>query len=616
MSNLLPTDGYDTLVAAPASATDANIYVDLLPNGITSGVLTAFNLDGVTILEKIYFTGVTVSPPTLTGCIRGITEQPVAGTYPLTAGTGKSLPKGTRIALCDTGHYTGAALAELNGTQRTGGVLQYPVVRSINDPRHLVDKEYADALPASAYAPFMVSRNGILPTLSINVNSGYLVKADNTIAAFMGAAAFDLAPSTTSYVEMDETGAVFASGSFTAGRYPLAVVVTDPADIVSVTDARGFMGHGDGLVDRLRTWTTVQSIPADKIQVTTDPVGADDAVRLSYLQTNYFPGSAFISVCGDGSDGPLTITSGTTNIDCGGAKILVKNYTDISITGTGALIFSNPHPNGTIIFLKAIGNCELTSSASPNIDVSGLGAAGGIGATTSLANGGTGAIANFTLDLLSHGGESSATRLGGVPLNPTWQYITDVGKLDLYRNLNIICGNGGGGGGAGIISAPSHGGDGGNGGGALIMAIKGSYNQTGSIFADGKRGQDGVILGPPLSETACGGGGGGSRGSVLIIYGTLIASGTVTTNSGAGGNSSNASASSTGAGSGGGGAGSIESSGGDGGQESGGGNPGLPGGHGAGGGGAGGRRNAGGANGGGAGWASNDGLIQKNKWFF
>ena len=82
---------------------------------------------------------------------------------------------------------------------------------------------------------------------------------------------------------------------------------------------------------------------------------------------------------GTGADGALNITSGITNLDLGGATIFERNYTSISITGTGQLTFSNPHTNGTIIILKSQGNVTLTSSGNPTIDLRNLGGSGGAG---------------------------------------------------------------------------------------------------------------------------------------------------------------------------------------------------------------------------------------------
>src|SRR3990167_8668932 len=84
---------------------------------------------------------------------------------------------------------------------------------------------------------------------------------------------------------------------------------------------------------------------------------------------------------GDGADGALSITSGTTTLDCANAQVFIKNYTSIAITGTGKLAFSNPHANGTIIILKSQGAVTLTSSTAPHLDVSAMGAAGATSGT-------------------------------------------------------------------------------------------------------------------------------------------------------------------------------------------------------------------------------------------
>ena len=80
---------------------------------------------------------------------------------------------------------------------------------------------------------------------------------------------------------------------------------------------------------------------------------------------------------GDGSDGALSITSGTTNIDCGGAAYVEKNYSSFSITGSGKLTFSNPHAFGTKVKFRSQSGFTMTSSTTPNIDISSMGGEGG-----------------------------------------------------------------------------------------------------------------------------------------------------------------------------------------------------------------------------------------------
>ena len=82
---------------------------------------------------------------------------------------------------------------------------------------------------------------------------------------------------------------------------------------------------------------------------------------------------------GTGSDGALSVSSGTTTIDLGSNQVVIKNYSSISITGTGSLAFINPHANGTIIIFRCTGAVTITSSTSPVINLASLGSSAGSG---------------------------------------------------------------------------------------------------------------------------------------------------------------------------------------------------------------------------------------------
>lgn len=240
---------------------------------------------------------------------------------------------------------------------------------------------------------------------------------------------------------------------------------------------------------------------------------------------------------GTGADGALSITSGTTTLDLGGARYYIKNYTSISITGTGALAFSNPHARGTIIILKSQGNVTLTSSTNPLIDTRGMGAA----AQTE----GTGMI------LRSTQGTNSAT--GGLQWAPIQTYIESI-----YQKAVYVCAGSGGGNGDG-------GDAGGRGGGGLLIECGLAFNGTGTINTSGSNGSNGTGV-----DNA--GGGGGACGLCVVLYSSLTANSmTVTATGGAGGNGGTVS---TGVGiQGGSGAGGPGGAGGAGGT----GNPGAPG---------------------------------------
>jgi len=268
---------------------------------------------------------------------------------------------------------------------------------------------------------------------------------------------------------------------------------------------------------------------------------------------------------GDGSDGVLSISSGTVTFDLGGATAFVKNYKSISITGTGQLAFSNPHNNGTIIILKSQGDVVITSTANPAIQLSALGGIGGnpggpssSGSTnTFYANspgggwfnsggylafglsgqsdyhefggGGGGNLNNGT-----SGGSYAYTQSGS--LNWAIKLVGGFALPKLVSKTQYLVFPGGGGSGGlccGYYAVTAY--AGGRGGGALVIECGGALNFTGTINASGVNGD-----GPTNSSYGQVGGGGGAGGSVLILYNTLTANtGTINVAGGAGGSAGN-----------------------------------------------------------------------------
>lgn len=293
---------------------------------------------------------------------------------------------------------------------------------------------------------------------------------------------------------------------------------------------------------------------------------------------------------GDGSDGALTISSGTTTIDLLGAKSVEKNYTSISITGTGALAFSNPHAGGTAIILKSQGAVTITSSATRAIDVRSLGSTGGTaGASATNDNGNDGADGTSpavfyptfaetnTVPTKGLGGVSSTNKAGGTAGSISI-YVAKLSNSFVRSIVNSILlgavGGGGGGGGSGRSAGASvssgAGGAGGRGGGSLVIECAGALNFTGTIDASGTVGSvGGNASGTTNAGGGGGAGGGGAGGLVALIYKTLTAnSGTITATGGtggAGGNSYDNTGNAAG-GSGGGGGASIYGAGGAGGN--------------------------------------------------
>jgi hypothetical protein len=261
---------------------------------------------------------------------------------------------------------------------------------------------------------------------------------------------------------------------------------------------------------------------------------------------------------GTGADGALTVSSGNTAIDLGGAQVVTKNYTSISITGTGKISFTNPHANGTIIILKSQGNVTLTSSSTSMIDASNCGGAGGTGATSNYSAGtaGTAGYASSSAYLSATaatggglgyegnafagcgsggGGVTTAGENGNFYANPAGAAMSITlpnpsGSL-LYRNIVVATGGGGGG---GARYESNNGGNGGTGGGCVIIECGGYWNftTTNCTFITGGKGQD-----VPYSPNAYWGpGAGGGSGMFVAWYNKLTANtGTILYAGGAGG---------------------------------------------------------------------------------
>jgi len=251
---------------------------------------------------------------------------------------------------------------------------------------------------------------------------------------------------------------------------------------------------------------------------------------------------------GTGADGALTITSGATNIDLAGATHVTKNYSSISITGTGSLTFTNPADSGTVITLKCSGAVTITSSASPTIDLRSLGGIPGDGSVTNLTNGVAGAAGNCNMLFSTGAGGAGA---GNATTIATAGARVGVFYATIPKTIIFGCGAGGGGGGkgnggsasgggggasintngtsfVGAINVDANGANGGRGAGCIYIECAGALNITGIINASGAAGSS-------AGGTGAGGGGGGG-GSVIILYGSLTDnSGTYTVTGGSAG---------------------------------------------------------------------------------
>lgn len=235
-----------------------------------------------------------------------------------------------------------------------------------------------------------------------------------------------------------------------------------------------------------------------------------------YIGTKLVPSPYF---GGTGTDGALAISSGTTTLNTGGQSVYEKDYTSISITGTGALNFTGTTTasvkTGTTIILRSQGVCTFTSSAMTMIDLRWLGGGPSSGWVT-LGTGST----------VANGGGGSGTGQGGTgqsTVDNSGTGLISVGapggpaSPSLSSSTRMVYPGGNNGGGASIAN-------GGFGSGGLYIECAGAYNFTTGGFMG--TGQAGVATGM--------GGGGGAN--ILVFYASLTADSGTYSLTGGGGN--------------------------------------------------------------------------------
>ncbi len=278
---------------------------------------------------------------------------------------------------------------------------------------------------------------------------------------------------------------------------------------------------------------------------TGDQANASD-VNGNFILTDYF---------GDGSDGALNVTSGTTTLSFASASYLEKNYSSVNVSVGATLAFSNPHANGSVAVIRTYGACTIAGT----LNLSAMGAAGGAGGVdgSNPAQGRTGNNGNNGNDScqptatslagnFGKGGNANADDLGGtggaqVAAMGTgfYQYFFKIGN----RLRSGLAGAGGGGGGAGGNTNGNYGsnttmGDGGNGGaggGGLILLVGGNCTLSGTLNLSGVTGSNGTN-GTSTDVGGGGGGGGGAGGRGVVIYrGTLSDTSTKTVSGGGAG---------------------------------------------------------------------------------
>lgn len=349
---------------------------------------------------------------------------------------------------------------------------------------------------------------------------------------------------TTKGIFQEATPANIASGTTTGSTGANLTIAVGETATSSQGATRIVATRTDGTID-----------PSLISSSTTYKVGGISSQSSTFTGTTTIAGvnvtsTSFSKFGGTGVDGALTLAgTATSSINLGGASVVIKNYTSISITVSSSLLFSNPATNGSIVILKSQGSCTLTSSAaSGTIVVSNLGAAAG-----SYGNS------------LSGGGPTAGYVIGGSFAQPgpsTEGFTTGFAGIGAHvapSSTLIDAAFAGAGGNAGS----NNGGAGGQGGGGLVIECGNGLNFTGTINAQGNVGANGTGSGswsgsycsapggggnadgggPSCSNTGTGsptttqGGGGGGGGSTIMLYnGTLTANtGTINVTGGNGG---------------------------------------------------------------------------------
>ncbi|CCD89858.1 protein of unknown function [Bradyrhizobium sp. ORS 285] len=265
-----------------------------------------------------------------------------------------------------------------------------------------------------------------------------------------------------------------------------------------------------------------------------------------YAKTNIYVAGRAAAISkfgGTGTDGALSISSGTTTLSAGSASYLEKNYTSVSITGTANLAFSSVG-RGFTFALRSQGNVTITTSSTHAIDMRGLG--GGpdairvvdntVASVSGMGGAGGGSIAGVGVG--SNIAIAGASNIHSVLAGP------GLPALSPFNRFAPAGGNGCAGttGGANGFSIGNPG-SGGAGGGGLYIECGAAYNfTTGAIDLSGNAGSANTNNVSGGLQGGCGGGGAG--GNCLVLYATLTAdSGTYNVSGGAGGTGTGASGS-------------------------------------------------------------------------
>lgn len=295
-----------------------------------------------------------------------------------------------------------------------------------------------------------------------------------------------------------------------------------------ITDSRADINNNFANLNSDKIETSVLDTDTTLAANSDSKIATQKAVK-AYIDSGGVPTTAF-TFGGDGTDGALTVTSGTTTVDLGGAKVAIKQYSSVSITGTGKVEYTNPHATGTLFILKCSGDVTITSTSNPAIKFLGgvAGGAGGTSGANDLAEGSDGQINPFVKT-------DKGAAVNSYNFSVSLYNSSDTAYSSKYPFMFV--GTGGQSGewkdDAGLAGTT---GDGGQGGGAIVIECAGAWNCT-STYAVSVAGSDGGTGSRTSGFGTMAGGGGGAGGSFVAFVKSITANtGSIILTGGVGGN--------------------------------------------------------------------------------
>ena len=305
--------------------------------GDTSITLTSFTtIDGTALAmtdfgTKGYFTlepgsGDQEEPGTFSGVVQnsngtatltGVKSQLTISPYTETSGLSKTHPGGVKLVITNTAGFYNDLTSKDNDETISGTWTftnpNYPQMDASTPlpttAAQLATKAYVDSVAVSGAPNADLTTKGIVEiATTAEINSG----------ATLGG-----------------TGAsvVVRPDQLLASNYGLYLPPSGQKDALAGTSGTPSSSNKYVTNDDTSTTSSNGKIPR---------ANSGGQIDLDYISTG-------LKFGGTGADGALSITSGTTTIDCANAAVVIKNYTSISITETGALAFSNPNTNGTTV---------------------------------------------------------------------------------------------------------------------------------------------------------------------------------------------------------------------------------------------------------------------------